>query len=331
MQWEANEQDERSSQAESMTMQWEASGKDEGSSQAESMNMHWEASGQEEGPSQAEPEDEKPTPAEQEAMLKEWEESWHKRISGYQADEVDAQWKASTTYTAMLQLNRDFLLGRLPCTPYHNGAIDSETTPLLKGLLRLHDYGLLTVESQPSKYTEPHFRPAFDRRYSSAGWYEFRQRAFVEFLMPTDGSIPLEQVRHFCLSLAEYPDIHARIGAGLSYIIKYDDSSSPQATWKASQPLSDERWVSSSSRKRDLRSIPWKTYTSAPKKTNEEYWLDFLPELVTLTRPLVIMVFLKSWEINLDLEALIQELAKSAGIRDSFREPDGHEQLAAGS
>lgn len=44
-------------------------------------------------------------------------------------------------------------------------------------------------------------------------------------------------------------------------------------------------------------------------------------------RPLVIEVITKSWEINLDLEALIQKLAKSAGIQDSFREHgdgDGH-------
>ena len=35
--------------------------------------------------------------------------------------------------------------------------------------------------------------------------------------MPTDGSIPFEQVEHFCLSLADHPVINTRIGAGLSY------------------------------------------------------------------------------------------------------------------
>lgn len=92
---------------------------------------------------------------------------------------------------------------------------------MVAGLLRLHDYGLLTVGSQPSEHTEPHFRPAFNRLGRPEGWYEFRQRAFVEFLMPTNGSIPLKQVRHFCLSLAEHPDIHTKIGHRLSYTVEY--------------------------------------------------------------------------------------------------------------
>lgn len=245
----------------------------------------------------------------------------------------------------MLQLNRDFLRGRSPCTPYHIGAIDSETTPLLSGLLRLHDYGLLTVQSQPSKHTDPHFCPAFDRTGSPEGWYEYRQRAFVDFLIPTDGSIPLEQVKHFCLSLAEHPDIDTKIGAGLSHTLKYGDSEvppfltagrksgtseddrmiistcSPQTTWEiSSQPLSDKRWVSSASRKRDLESVPWKTATAAPKETEEEYWSDFLPRLVTLVQPLIVFVCVKSWQSRLDIEALIRELADIVGIQDSFRE-----------
>lgn len=100
-------------------------------------DMQWEAGGQDEGARQAESEDEKPTPAEQEAMIKEWEEGW-KQLPRDQVEEVNAQWEACTTYTAMLQLNRDFLRGRLPCTPYHRGAIEPETIPLLEG--RFYSY-----------------------------------------------------------------------------------------------------------------------------------------------------------------------------------------------
>ena len=182
--------------------------------------MQWEAFAQDEGPSQAESEDEKPTPTEQEAMLKQLQKNWNTaRVPIYQKEEIKAQWKACTTYSAMVQLNRDFLHGRLPCTPYYGNAIDPETTPLLRGLLRLHDYGLLTVQSQLSEHTDPHFRPAF--RHSPEGWYEFRQRASVEFLLPTDGSIPLEQVKHFYLSLTEHPNINIEIGARFSHTLKY--------------------------------------------------------------------------------------------------------------
>ena len=181
--------------------------------------MQREAFAQDEGPSQAGSEDEKPTPAEQEAMLKQWQENWDTApVPRNQAEEIEAQWEACTTYSAMLQLNRDYLHGRLPRTPYM-GNLDPETAPLLSGLLQLHDYGLLTVQSQPNEHTDPHFRPAF--QHSPEGWYEFRQRAFLDFLMPTDGTIPIEQVKHFCLSLAEHPDIDTQIGVELSHTLKY--------------------------------------------------------------------------------------------------------------
>lgn len=51
-------------------------------------------------------EDEKPTPAQQEAMLKQWEENWNKApITRNQAEETEAQWEACT-----VRIFRSYLL-----------------------------------------------------------------------------------------------------------------------------------------------------------------------------------------------------------------------------
>ena len=64
-----------------------------------------------------------------------------------------------------LQLNREFLRGRHSCTPYH-GPLDPETADLLDGLHRLHDFGFLTIQSQPSQHDGPFFVLEPTRGYS---------------------------------------------------------------------------------------------------------------------------------------------------------------------
>ncbi len=94
----------------------------QGTSQAESIDgsMEWEASGKDIRTSQAESEsqDKKPTAAEQEVALKQLEGYWQElKATETQGEEIRSQWNACTTYSAMLQSNRDFVHGRLHCIP----------------------------------------------------------------------------------------------------------------------------------------------------------------------------------------------------------------------
>jgi len=68
--------------------------------------------------------------------------------------EVMLLWETCKDYPAAIQLNRDFLRGGHSCTPYH-GPLNTETFGLLENLHRLHDFGLLTNGSQPSKHNKP--------------------------------------------------------------------------------------------------------------------------------------------------------------------------------
>lgn len=62
------------------------------------------------------------------------------------------------------------------------GPIHGETLPMVPGLLALHDYGLMTYQSQPAAFLEAH-----ETKCSCGNdppWLEERQRAFVTFLLP---------------------------------------------------------------------------------------------------------------------------------------------------
>jgi len=97
--------------------------------------------------------------------------------------EVNEKWHDAESWLALVQLNREFILqcqaGEDVETPYH-GPLDEETTKLIPGLLRLHEYRLLTVGSQPIENLGPHLDDGF--------WNEEKQVPFLDFWMPHEGA-----------------------------------------------------------------------------------------------------------------------------------------------
>ena len=63
--------------------------------------------------------------------------------------EVRRKWALAPDYAELLDLNRRFLRRELKATAYQNGGIYAETDALVPSLLRLHDFGILTVMSHP--------------------------------------------------------------------------------------------------------------------------------------------------------------------------------------
>lgn len=58
------------------------------------------------------------------------------------------------TYDELLQTGKAYLQGKMSESITHGGAIDDETIPLVKDLVRLHDVGkMFTVDSQPGSCT----------------------------------------------------------------------------------------------------------------------------------------------------------------------------------
>lgn len=58
-------------------------------------------------------------------------------------------YKAVTTYKQLLKTNVAFLDGLIAETPYHDGAIDAETVPLVHNLRMINENGFYSIEGQP--------------------------------------------------------------------------------------------------------------------------------------------------------------------------------------
>jgi hypothetical protein len=109
------------------------------------------------------------------------------------------EWEELESYDAALNLNRSFLRGERHRTIYHEGPPNDETRAMISGLLRLHDYGMLTHGSKPHDGESP---------VSVATWWiQTGQRSYVDFLIPRGGRITRGYVNLFCRLLVQHPKI----------------------------------------------------------------------------------------------------------------------------
>lgn len=83
-------------------------------------------------------------------------------------------WDAARNFSELIALNRKFLSGQISEAPYHGGPIDEETIPLRPSLLKLHNFGLITISSQPYYYWVDQ---------SDNGWAEIQQNPYLSFFM----------------------------------------------------------------------------------------------------------------------------------------------------
>lgn len=66
-------------------------------------------------------------------------------------EEVKKDWGDVKTYDELLNVNLDFINGRLNESPYHCGPLLDPSPELICNLSKLHNYGLLTVSGQESE------------------------------------------------------------------------------------------------------------------------------------------------------------------------------------
>ncbi|KAJ5198735.1 uncharacterized protein N7498_007852 [Penicillium cinerascens] len=84
-------------------------------------------------------------------------------------------WNNSTSFTALLKLNKKFLRGEILSSPYHYGPIEEETLSLVPALLKLHDRQIFTWSSQP------YLRER--NRGDNGKFYDHWQRPFISFIV----------------------------------------------------------------------------------------------------------------------------------------------------
>lgn len=150
--------------------------------------------------------------------------------------------------------NKLYIMGHISTTPYHVGPLDEETLGMREDLLILHDFQLLTVNSQPYEHTIKR------SRFIGGGWEELQQRPYLIFTMP--------DMQHQGQSFFE----HLR---KQSDIVVYACRVRPFQRLEGSHEQVVVTRTRSAKDHRALRSAKWKSHTAALVDhdiSKEDFW-----------------------------------------------------------
>ncbi|KJX96227.1 hypothetical protein TI39_contig694g00003 [Zymoseptoria brevis] len=142
--------------------------------------------------------------------------AWHTSRPHTPEGTILNQWNQAPTWSALLDLNRAFLRGQSPTTPYAHLLHLSDMPPCIPSILPLHAYGLLTLSAQPSSSGSPVYglcRPVQDRVQEYA-WEQDQLRSFLTFIVPARPDNPAltgGQVSAFLEILLTHPEVHAHV------------------------------------------------------------------------------------------------------------------------
>lgn len=159
----------------------------------------------------------------------------------------------------------------------------------MNGLLKLHEFGLITDNSQPYQH-----KGAFKLGKKVA---EYQQRPYVSFMMPSS-----DRSLKFFAMLRNRPEIVVQA----CEIHPYN-----------ALPNSHEQVLISreciAKEVKDLKTTKWQDYTRtfSSQITDEDY---YCLDVVKRSRPLLFDVAASEWEVSLDLLGLIKEVAVECGL-----------------
>ncbi|KAI7009809.1 hypothetical protein D0867_07959 [Hortaea werneckii] len=241
--------------------------------------------------------------------------SEHSTCSEGEQEAVMRDWRLAESFQELLDLNRKFLRGESKRSCYHSAPIFDETVALVPGLLRLHDYGMLTMESQPGTAPPPTWTKC--PCCSDERWVQTQQRPFLMFIIPFHDKVPEEVIRRFLVELLIDDNFYAHV-------------------WRDEGSC---RWEKCRKKIRTASSFPqeWATHTrkEAEKKEDlasaelrHQQLLDLqcgcettifktYDNVMEDANPLLVRVLAKSWE-ETDLQALVENAAIRAGVQPLY-------------
>ncbi len=185
----------------------------------------------------------------------------------------------------------------------------------MKGLLCLHDFGILTLGGQPQLQEKPEIIE-YDGK---SVWYGTKQRAYLSFLMPRLGeSISSASLQTFCDLLLQHPSVVTQI---------LDDSTgrTPRsAPAKIRSNIAEERYPLTLERTAStadgLEQAEFDVFTGIPGWIEEAEWPSFGCNAIDRAWPLEFTVAARQWDEPLDLEALVESLAVASGMGRAYAE-----------
>lgn len=119
---------------------------------------------------------------------------------------LDKRWYTASTYAELVQINSDFITGKTTETPYYTGSIEANNTKLIDKLVKLHEYGLLTVGGQESLCEYRTFVTGTPingdpGKEENKWWLDEEQRGYISFHVQLDKNAQSELVYSLLLQL----------------------------------------------------------------------------------------------------------------------------------
>jgi hypothetical protein len=173
-------------------------------------------------------------------------------------------------------------------TPYYLGPLDDETIPLVKSLLKLHDFRLLTDGSQP-------YQHQYGRR--GENWFEYEQRPTVSFVMSGEDGHGLE----FFERLKKRPEVVVQSSQIYPFVVLPGSHESV--------PVSRGRIAET---KEALKSEEWENVTWALCQPDLSEYYPF--DAMKRSKPVWFDVAASKWGVSLDVLGVIEEVAVECNL-----------------
>lgn len=202
-------------------------------------------------------------------------------------------WKEAEDFPELLLLNRKFLLGEIPETPYHCGPIMDETKPLVESLLELHKLQLLTDGSQP--YLHEFFQRGEE-------WVECQQRPFVDFTMSASHNKP----EKLLALLNRQSDIVVRASEVYSCRILPDSDNEVE--------VSRQR---TAKKINDLSRQAWKPFTCSLAEVDYSEEDFFCLKAMKRLKPVVFNVAARKWGNDLNLLNIVKNAVIECNLSET--------------
>ncbi|CAD6568545.1 MAG: hypothetical protein ASARMPRED_001856 [Alectoria sarmentosa] len=205
----------------------------------------------------------------------------HQDVPGAERRKNNLRWHEVDNYAAAIRLNRSYLLGETWSTIYSCGLINAETLPLVEGLLRLHDFRILTFSGQPQLRETPELITVYGKSF----WYGTKQRAYLDLLVPRLGEPILSaSLQTFCHLLLHHPGVVTQIKDDIPGRTPY----SPPA--EVQDNFAEERYPLTLKRTAPTAEEPdekeFDVFTGTPGWIKEAEWPEFGCDAIDRARPL---------------------------------------------
>jgi len=239
-------------------------------------------------------------------------------------------WAAAPDWNTLLQLNLLFIRGEVDVSPSYPPLLKAETTPLVSGLVKLHEYGILTTRSQPSRDASGFI--------TGLGWVEERERPYLYFELPTlHPEIPIDKVDTFVQRLFDDRELLVSAYSECDLYVKTEASTrmsrvAPKAGGRETYHFrTNASWTQETVAKsrvaetsKGLANEEWAIHTSFPFTSvaavlptamlcgSGKHCNNF--EAAEAMRPLAICIIGKSWDLDLNLQEIIRGHCEGAGL-----------------